>query len=193
MATEITGMRSHERGRFVPWGPMRDGHASHLVLGGNTTVASVRHDSYMEDREHDLNTRVMDLAVVASRVAGTVMEVDVRVESQLVGHYLPSVATQNRYFWIEVRVLDPAGATLSSTPEPQKGDDVGRDTPVIYRCMPARRPDCDTVLSPHVPRVFTARLNLQPGAQPARIEATLHLSLDHRPLRTATAAFPLPG
>ena len=163
------------------------------MLGGNTTVARVMQDTEMEAREHELNKSVMDLAIVGSRMTGPLLEVDVRVMSKMVGHYLPSMATQSRYFWVEVSALDPSGKALSTTPQPRSGDEVGGDTPVMFRCISTPRPDCDTVLHAHTPRVFSAKLTLPQGAEPARITATLHLSLDHEPLLEVSAPFPLPG
>ncbi len=192
MASQLTGLRSHERGPFVPWGPTRDGHVSHLMLGGNTTVAAVVQDADMEAREHELNRSIMDLAIVASRVNGSVLEVDLRAESKMVGHYLPSVATQSRYFWAEVSAQDESGAVLVTTATPTKGDEAGGDTPVIFRCVAPARPDCDTVLLPHQPRVFTARLQLPQGRRPARVSAMLHLSLDHQALLSVSAPVAAP-
>ncbi len=192
MATTITGKRRHESGPFVPWGPAREGHASHLMLGGNTAVADGMSDPEMTWREHELNQRVMNSAIVASRQVGSSLEVDVRVESNLVGHYLPSVATQSRYFWIEVSALDGSGSVLSTTPQPHKGDEQGGDTPIVFRCVNPAREGCDSILSPHVPRVLTAKLTLPPGARPVSLIATLHLSLDHEPLSVVTAPLPVP-
>ena len=75
------------------------------------------------------------------------------------------------------------------TTRPKKGDDVGGESPVMFRCIEPPRPDCDTALRPDTPRTFTAKLPLAPDASPATLTADLYQSLDPEPIAQGTWAF----
>jgi hypothetical protein len=187
MAMELTGAKSREQGRLVPWGPIREHRRSHLFLGGNRAIADKLELETLSRREHELNRRAVDLSVEA--VTTTKSEVEVRAEltTKLVGHDLPTSAAQNRWFWVELAVLDTAGRTLSATKPPNRKDDVQSESPLIFRCTEPPRPDCNTVLHPGVPLVVTRHLRIADGSAAASVTATLRASFDDEPLTSASA------
>jgi hypothetical protein len=192
MARELTGTKPQEPGRFVPWGPVRRHHSSHYFLGGNREIPDRLNDPEHARREHELNMKVADISVVATRREGNQLFVEVEAVSRLVGHYLPSISSANRWLWVEITALDEAGQSLAVTRRPTQQMEPEPEAAVIYRCVDPPRPNCDTVLVPGEPRLLTARLPLPPEARPAKLVATLYHSLDPEPLRTLTVPYPLP-
>jgi Cytochrome c554 and c-prime len=190
MATALTGAKSSELGTLVPWGPTREHRVSHLLLGGNRVITDKLDERAQSKQEHEMNRRVVELNMVGSRPVNRWIEVSVEAKSRFVGHDLPTSAAQNRWLWIQFSAFDAAGTRLSETRPPKAKDDVGSESPLIFRCTEPPRPDCNTVLHPSVPQRFTARLSLPEGAVPSRVVATLWASFDDEPLASVSAPFP---
>ena len=187
------GPREGEPGRWVPWGPVRKDHPSHLFVGGNRTVADKLNDEEFGQLEHELNLKAATVTIVGARRAEAGIEVDVRVASRLVGHDLPSMGAQNRWLWVEVSATDAGGRPLATTKPPESGEDLASESPVMFRCVNHPSPACDTLLQPDKPRDFTVKLKLDPRATPARLSARLHLSVDREPIAEDGKPFPMPS
>lgn len=182
MARRMTGQPLHESGPLVPWGPVRERARSHLFLGGNRTVPNLLHDLDFERLEHQLNTQMATVTLVAARRSGDRIEVDVRVATRLVGHDLPSLGAQNRWLWVEVIALDAAGRRVGASHPPAGNDDASSESPVMFRVINPPAPARDTALRADVPRMVTARLSTEPGAVPTSVRAVLHVSVDSEPI-----------
>jgi hypothetical protein len=190
MARQLTGRQLHESGPLVPWGPVRERNGSHLFLGGNRTVPELLHDQDFALLEHRLNTQMARVTLVAARLSGARLEVDLRLETRHVGHDLPSMGAQNRWLWVQVFALDAAGREVGASRPPAGSADTSGESPVVFRCIDHPTPACDTTLRAGVARAFTARLSTEPGAVPASVRAVLHYSVDRDPI--AESARPLP-
>lgn len=191
MVNELTGRKNEERGRVVPWGPERVVF-SHRLLGGNRALIDELDDVDHARREHLMNTKVATLEIVGAQRDGDLVHVDVEATSRLVGHLLPSVAAQNRWFWISVSALDSEGRKLGETKAPARPPVPNGESALIFRCIEPPRADCDTVLKPGETRRFTTRLPLPSSVVPATLVASLYSSFDPEVLTTTTATWPLP-
>jgi hypothetical protein len=190
MARVLTAQKTHEVAALVPWGPAREGHHSHLFIGGNRTVPELLHDPEFALLEHKLNLEVATVALVAARRGEGTHDVEVRVETRNLGHDLPSMGAQNRWLWVEVVAKDAQGQDLVASKPPKGGDDAESESPVIFRCMNRPAPACDTTIGPDAGRVFRARLKLEAKAPIATVQASLHLSVDPEPIAVAARGFP---
>ena len=190
MARRMTGRPLHESGPVVPWGPVRERSRSHLFLGGNSTVADLLHDQDFERLEHRLNTQMANVTLDAARLSGARLEVDVRVETRLVGHDLPSMGAQNRWLWVQVFAFDATGREVGASHPPTGNEDTSGESPLMFRCVNHPSPTCDTALRPDIGRVFTARLSTEPGAVPSSVRAVLHLSVDSESIAEVSRRLP---
>lgn len=190
MVRVMTGEKASEPGRLVPWGPIRTHQPNHLFLGGNRTVPDLLKDDAFSTIQHDLNRQIATVAITGMRRQADGVVVDLRVAStKIVGHDLPSMGAQNRWLWVSITVEDSAGKRIGYTKPPEKGDDRGSESPVIFRCIDHPSPDCDTLLRPGEPRAFTAQVKLAPGARPAKVTATLWLSVDREAIAEDVKSF----
>jgi len=190
MARKLTGARTQEAGSLVPWGPVRARNGSHLFLGGNRTVATLLDDPALSAAEHELNLRIGRVVLMGTRRDGARLDVDVRVESLLVGHDLPSMGAQNRWLWVEIIARDASGRAIGTSRPPKGGDDVGGESPVMFHCIEHPSPACDTALQADVPRLFTAHVTVDPGADVVTVQAVLHVSVDDDPIAEDTRRLP---
>jgi hypothetical protein len=185
MVQRMTGRAVSERGRQVPWGPLRDGVRSHLLLGGNVTAARALEDDDLAAREHELNTQAVKLEATRVERSGDALAVTVSVATPLVGHHFPSLETQLRYGWVAVRALDAAGRTLAVTAPPRDSSDYGSPSPLIMGAIDDPKPDNRRLIAPGTSRELVAKLALPPGAAVARVVAELHDFVDPSPIATA--------
>ena len=150
----------------------------HLLLGGNVHAAKAVSDPAYAALEHEINTRAASITIDSVQAAGETLVVSIAVKAEMVGHYLPSMETHDRYWWIQVGALDAEGKRIAITPRPRSEEDFESPSPILFRCTEEPKPECDTLLRPQTTRIYKATLALPKGARPAALDAELHLSID---------------
>jgi hypothetical protein len=188
MVRHVTGEPVSEAAPRVPWGPVRRGARSHLLLGGNVLASAHLHDDDLARQQHELNLGALSVSVARVTRRGDVLDVTVSVRSERVGHYFPALETQNRYGWVALAALDAGGNVVASTPPPRDSQDFGCASPLIMASVDDPKPDNQRLVAPGRSRELTGHLTVPAGATVAKIVADLHVFVDASPIVTATWA-----
>ena len=178
--------------------PRTNGVASHAVVGGNLALAQRYPVPGWED------AIVANLAGAAKVTAAwRATTVEVNVENVGAGHLLPTGVADIREMWIELRVLDRAGQTLSTVGGPDSSGLLADDGPRFGMDIAG---EDGTLLKLHelslaksipfdrrVPPGGAVQLTIDPGPMPpgaASVEAHLYYRNLRPPFYRAALADP---
>lgn len=186
MAETPTGAPVVEHGRAVPWGPEHARSRNHRFLGGNVGAAMQLSDPEFAALERFLRQGALDLKIDAVTRDADAVRVRVTLRNLKIGHNYPAgEGAGNREPYLQLRLVDAAGAELGATTPPPHSllDRTPTDSPRVV----IQRDDGgtgkvlqDTSIPPGGARTFDIRLALG-RAPPESGRVVVELRSNHEP------------